>query len=123
MLAIARPPLALTYIGEPSARPSSPPVMQLLVRQESVRRASFWDCATQNALRWSQRWESNGPIIEMGSDLLGVAMQADEASGGTGDVLLRLASTCRCLRGLLLPRLLEKKDDAVRRLFLTGALA
>ena len=40
-------------------------------------------------------------VIELGEDLLGLALlDADEAS------LYTIEATCRCLRGLLLPRLL-----------------
>ena len=90
-------------------------------RQESCRRLSFWDGAAKRALLWGQRWEANGWIIEMGEDLLRVALSAEEASGG--GVLLRLASTCRCLRALLLPRLIEKKEKAMRQIFFISALA
>lgn len=48
---------------------------------------------------------------------MAIIAYADDSS------LLVLASTCRCLRGLILPRLLEKKTSAVRQLYLTGALA
>lgn len=53
-------------------------------------------------------------VIELGEDLLGLALRdADEAS------LFTIAATCRCLRGLLLPRLLEQKSRAVREIFLS----
>ena len=52
-------------------------------------------------------------VIELGPDVLNLVMDAHE------ETILRLASTCRCLRGLLLPRLLEKKDGAVREIYLS----
>lgn len=53
-------------------------------------------------------------VIELGEDLLGLALRdADDAS------LFTLAATCRCLRGLLLPHLLEKKSRAVRDVYLS----
>ena len=56
-------------------------------------------------------------VIELGEDLLSVVMQ------GTDSTILSVAATCRCLRGLLLPRLVENKARAVRDLYIAGCLA
>ena len=107
------------------ARPSSNLVsahkqLERIRKQEhAIRVVRFWTSASQKALNWSQHWTwpCSPHVIELGEDIMAIIAYADDSS------LLVLASTCRCLRGLILPRLLEKKTSAVRQLYLTGALA
>ena len=116
---MAHSPLAV----RPLAICQMPPLLELDItlsrirRQESAaKQAAFWNGAALRAAEWSQKWtwEYSPHVIELGEDLLNLALREvdDEA-------LLRLTSTCRCLRGLLLPRLLQKKARAVRNLYLS----
>ena len=107
-----------------------------------MRRAALWDLAVRRALEWSQYWtryrsphvraganEVGRPrpanrrealtrtlhapqVVELGEDMLCLIMSARL------EEIQSLASTCRCLRGLLLPRLLEQKARAVRAIYL-----
>ena len=88
-------------------------------RPQAIKQAIVWDSASRRAEAWSRKWtwEYSPHVIELGEDLLALALrEADEKS------LLQLASSCRCLRGLLLPRLCEKKARAVRAVYLSGVL-
>jgi hypothetical protein len=55
-------------------------------------------------------------VLDLGEDVLTLVMNAHEET-----ILQGIASTCRCLRCLCLPRLLEKKAGAVRDIYLTWA--
>ena len=103
-----------------TSQSSSHRQLERIYKQErAIRAAAFWDLASRRALQWSKRWEwhCSPSMIELGEDVVTVIAYADRKS------VLYLASTCRCLRSLLLPRLLEKKKRAVRALYLSGALA
>ena len=52
-------------------------------------------------------------VIELGEDLLSVIACLDRSA------LIAVASTCRCLRGLLLPRIEMHKERAVRDVYLS----
>lgn len=126
--------------------PAPKDILRRLRRQElASRRACFWDTATRRASCWSRVWEwpcsphvmlftsrthsishpfspshnispydslATSQVIELGEDLLKL-IGLDRAT------TLALASTCRCLRGLLLPRLTAFKDRAVRDVYLS----
>ena len=87
-------------------------------QEHAIRVAAFWTAASRRALHWSKRWEwQYAPsFVWLGEDILAIIAYADCTS------ILSLASTCRCLRSLLIPRLLEKKRCAVRNLYLCGGL-
>jgi len=82
-----------------------------------VRRARLWHLAAERAIAWSRRWvwHVSPHVIELGEDLCCVLATSSAAT-------LQLASTCRCLRGLLLPRLIEQRAKAVRALYISGGL-
>ena len=110
-------------------------------REAAARQAVIWELACRKALEWSMRWPRYTPphvrarrpsnhhhmlvfilfhslthllftstqMIELGEDVLYII------SAKMPFVIKELASTCRCLRGLLLPRLLELKARAFMR--------
>jgi len=93
--------------------------MRRLHQQElAVRRARLWHLAAERAIAWSRRWVwyISPHVIELGEDLCSILATRSAAT-------LQLASTCRCLRGLLLPRLIEQRSKAVRALYISGGLA
>lgn len=87
------------------------------MRQTSaVRRAAAWDMAVHRAQEWSVRWSAPPylpHLIELGEDVLRLVFARHEKH-----ILSGLAASCKCLRGLLLPRLLENKRRAALEVYL-----
>ena len=99
----------VVYLGT-SCRDEQLKSFRSSMRQSSaVRRAAAWDMAIRRAQAWSLNWSiTTGPhVLDLGEDVLRLVFARHE-----NDILKGLATSCKCLRGLLLPRLIEKKRRA-----------
>ena len=83
-----------------------------------MRRCAFWHRACSLAVKWSRYWTPTAwpHVTDLGEDLLEIAVRADDQSQ------LSLAAACRSLRGLLLPRLMDKKAQSIRSMYRLGTL-
>ena len=91
--------------------------LRLLQHQDAcIKEHRFWRKAACNAVQWSRVWPSSPSstphVSDLGYDLLEVSMSAsaDERTR------MRLAATCKSLRSIFLPTLIENEARALRRL-------
>lgn len=90
-------------------------------RETVVRRFFYWDGAVSRAVAWSQKWHNSGwlqaaklkrkHLLDLGEDVLSCL----DTQG-----LLKLGSTCRSLRGLVLGHLVEARTRAFKEICVQG---
>ena len=78
-----------------------------------------WEVACTRALAWSLHWAHYAPphVIELGEDVLALVTSSHDLDL---ESWASMASTCRCLRGLILPRLEKAKAKALRDIYLVA---
>mmetsp|Transcript_36772 Transcript_36772/g.77498 ORF Transcript_36772/g.77498 Transcript_36772/m.77498 type:complete len:103 (-) Transcript_36772:165-473(-) len=88
-------------------------VIEIAARDEALRRAHALLHAVGRTEEWSKDWTSaSGQVLSLGEDVLRL-LAAKHAA------LLPLASTCRSLRMLVLPKLVAKKEAAMLQVLTT----
>ena len=97
LLALPAPQEPVLQLGDPMS-----PARRACRHAARCQQLALWEVAVRRALAWSMHWQRYSPphVIELGEDVLALVTAVDEV-----DIMASLASTCRCLRGLLLPKL------------------
>ena len=106
------------YAIVPHARPDAHALRQLAMQERALRWLSFWRRACTKASCWQRSWPAGltDRVTSTGEDLLLACIAEDERTQ------LTLSATCTSLRGLVIHRLLAAQDEAVRKLYLSGAM-
>ena len=111
--------LIANYPLVPHTKPDVHELRQLAMQERAIRWLSFWRRACTKASVWQRSWPAGltDHITLTGEDLLAMVIAANDHR-----TQLTLSATCTSLRGLVIHRLLAAQDEAVRKLYLSGAM-